>query len=63
MLLRLYPIKAKLENKQYLTVERHRVGNFPNHCNTSRLLDRGFLAALLHANVTHLQQVIAYGDS
>lgn len=32
---RLYPIKAKLENKQYVTVDSHRLGRPPNHCYVS----------------------------
>lgn len=32
MFLRLYPIKATLGNKQYLTAQSQRLGNSPNHC-------------------------------
>lgn len=68
---RLYPIKAKLENKQCLTVESQRVANSPNHCNLSTtqagcwLGDSSFCPSLLllQVNATHLRQAIAYGHS
>lgn len=71
MFLRLYPIKAKLENKQYLTVESQRVGNSPSHCYLSATQAGCWVGAssscplllLLQANATHLLQAIAYGHT